>query len=152
MTVTIRPIEQSDKSQYSSLFAAYLVFYKAQLPEKILEKTWERFFDDKEPVYAAVAFDDESPEKLIGFVTYVFHRSTWQYNDVIYLHDLFVDPEVRSRGTGRKLIEYVYGEADKHEVAKVYWHTQIFNHRAQLLYTKVGVRDDFVSYQRPAKK
>lgn len=148
---SIRPIAEADKPAYDKLFGEYLVFYKASLPQKILDKTWERFFDDKEPIFAAVAVDDKSKE-IVGFVTYVFHRSTWQYNDVIYLHDLYVSPDARNGGVGRDLIEYVYGEADKKDVAKVYWHTQAFNHRAQLLYTKVGFRDDFVSYQRPPKK
>jgi D-amino-acid N-acetyltransferase len=148
MTVTTRQIEKTDKKQFDKHFGEYLVFYKASLPENILNKTWERFFDDSEPVYAAVAYDDDAPEKLLGFVTWVLHRSTWWYTDVIYLHDLYVSPDARCGGIGRKLIEHVYADADKREIKKVYWHTQIFNHRAQLLYTKVGRRDDFVSYQR----
>lgn len=148
MTVAIRPIEQGDKDQFYDLFSQYLVFYKAELPESTRSKAWERFFDKSEPVWAAVAFDEVDPTKLVGFVTWVFHRSTWTETDVIYLHDLFVDPSVRCSGIGRKLIESVYADADKHGIKKVYWHTQQFNHRAQLLYTKVGRRDDFVSYQR----
>ena len=151
MSSQIRPIEKADNDQFFSLFGEYLVFYKASLQDKVRETTWERFFDNKEPVYAAVAFSSESPEKLVGFVTWVLHRSTWTYNDVLYLHELYVSPNVRSNGIGRKLIEHVYADADRRKITKVYWQTQTFNHRAQLLYTKVGVRDVFVTYQRPKK-
>lgn len=145
---TLSFITEADKPEWLGLWAQYLTFYKASLPETTTNKTFARFLDASEPVWAIVLRDDET-KKMIGFVTYVYHRSTWLENDTIYLHDLFVDPEVRSKGNGRKLIEAVYAEADKHDIKKVYWHTQRFNHRAQLLYTKVGVRDDFVSYQRP---
>jgi D-amino-acid N-acetyltransferase len=148
---SVRPIETKDKEQFFELFSGYLEFYKSTLTDHVRQTTWNRFFDDSEPVYAAVAHNEENPHKLIGFVTWVLHRSTWSDNHVIYLHDLFVDPECRLKGTGRKLIEYVYADADKRDIGKVYWHTQTFNHRAQLLYTKVGFRDEFVSYQRHKK-
>lgn len=149
---SVRPIEQKDKEQFFNLFSGYLEFYKSTLTDHVRQTTWNRFFDDKEPVYAAVAYAEGTSNKVIGFVTWVFQRSTWYENDIIYLHDLYVDPEQRLHGVGRKLIEYVYAEADKHDIGKVYWTTQIHNHRAQLLYTKVGYRDEFVSYQRPPKK
>uniref|UniRef100_A0A7E4ZZ94 N-acetyltransferase domain-containing protein n=1 Tax=Panagrellus redivivus TaxID=6233 RepID=A0A7E4ZZ94_PANRE len=152
MTITIRPVAQADKAQFRALFQAYLIFYKSELPEIALDTTWNRFFDTNEPVNAAVAIDDAQPDKVIGFVTWVFHRSTWFVNDIIYLQDLFVDPESRNVGAGRKLIEHVYAEADKHNVPKVYWHTDSFNHRAQLLYTKVGIKNDKVCYVRPWQK
>lgn len=147
----VRPIEIGDKEQFFKLFSGYLEFYKSSLSDLVRQTTWSRFFDKDEPVYAAVAYEEEKPHQLLGFVTWVTHRSTWAVNDVIYLHDLYVDPDCRLRGIGRKLIEFVYEDADKREVGKVYWHTQSFNHRAQLLYTKVGYRDEFVSYQRPKK-
>lgn len=151
MSTTLSPITEADKPEWLGLWQQYLAFYHLEsLPESITNTTFARFLDPSEPVWALVLREGSTPDgKMIGFVHYVFHRSTLLENDCIYLHDLFVDPAVRSKGNGRKLIEAVYAEADKHEVKKVYWHTQRFNHRAQLLYTKVGVRDDFVSYQRP---
>lgn len=148
---TLSPIIASDKAEWVGLWQKYLTFYKTTLPDEVTNTTFDRFFDPKEPVHCIVARDDKSSE-MIGFVTYVFHRSTWLINDCIYLHDLFVNPDVRSKGNGRKLIEAVYAEADKNDIPKVYWHTQRFNHRAQLLYTKVGERDEMVSYQRPTPK
>ncbi|KAK9349813.1 acyl-CoA N-acyltransferase [Lipomyces doorenjongii] len=133
--VKIRPIEESDKESWLKLWEGYLVFYESTLDDKVTETTFSRFFDESEPVYAAVA--EAADGKLIGFVTWVTHRSTWAITDYIYLHDLFVAPETRLNGVGRKLIEHVI------------LHTQVHNHRAQLLYTKVGMRDGFVVYRWP---
>lgn len=150
MSYALSPITLEDKADWVNLWSQYLTFYKATLPESTTELTFKRFLDPAEPVHCIVLKDTSLPKSpMIGFVTYVFHRSTWLENDCIYLHDLFVDETKRCKGAGRTLIEAVYAEADKHTVKKVYWHTQRFNHRAQLLYVKVGERDQFVSYQRP---
>ncbi|KAG7196173.1 D-amino-acid N-acetyltransferase [Scheffersomyces spartinae] len=154
MSVTIRPIEKKDKEVWLHLWAGpggYLEFYKSKLPEAVSNNTFERFFDESEPVWCGVAVDDKTG-KVIGFATYLSHRTTWAIEDYVYLNDLFVSADCRLHGVGRKLIEYVYAEADKLGACRVYWHTQFENHRAQMLYTKVGFKSGFLTYQRPNSK
>lgn len=154
MSVTIRPIEAKDKEEWIQLWNgqedSYIVFYKAvdRITPEITETTFSRFLNPDEPVYSAVAVDD-STGKLIGFANYLTHRNTWTIGDALYLNDLFVSEKSRLKGTGRKLIEYIYGEADKFGCKKCYWSTQFENHRAQLLYTKVGKKSGFLLYTRP---
>lgn len=152
MSFTIRPIEEKDKPEWLQLWSgndSYLEFYKSldKVSTEVSDSTFKRFLDPKEPVYAAVAVDDAG--KLIGFAHYLTHRNTWTIEDSMYLNDLFVSSSCRLKGTGRALIEYVYAEADKLHCGKVYWSTQFENHRAQLLYTKVGVKAGFLTYRRP---
>lgn len=148
--MSIRPIERSDYDQWYQLWAGpngYLEFYKSKVPAAVSKNTFERFFDPSEPVYAAVAVDESGA--LIGFAHYVTHRNTWTIGDALYLNDLFVSNDNRLKGTGRKLIEYVYQEADRLKCEKTYWSTQFENHRAQMLYTKVGKKSGFLLYRRP---
>lgn len=152
MSFTIRPIEEKDKPEWLDMWrgeGSYLEFYKSLdvVPEAATETTFKRFFDASEPVYAIVAVNDAG--KLIGFAHYLTHRNTWTVEDSLYLNDLFVRGDSRLHGVGRALIEYVYKEADKLNAKKVYWSTQFENHRAQLLYTKVGVKAGFLIYRRP---
>ncbi|QBM90168.1 D-amino-acid N-acetyltransferase [Metschnikowia aff. pulcherrima] len=149
---TIRPISAEDKEQWVQLWSgedSYLKFYKSldKMTSEITNTTFNRFLDVNEPVYAAVATDETG--SLIGFATYLTHRNTWTVEDALYLNDLFVSSKSRLGGVGRKLIEFVYQEADKLGVKKVYWNTQFENHRAQLLYTKVGKKSGFLLYVRP---
>ncbi len=147
----IRPIERKDKEEWIELFSgkdSYLLFYKSELPQETVESTFERFFDDSIPVYAFVAVDARSG-RLIGFATYLTHYNTWSTKLTTYLNDLFVKPDCRLKGTGRLLINAVYNWADKEDSDKVYWHTQFENHRAQMLYTRVGKKAGFLSYVRP---
>lgn len=152
MSFTIRPIEEKDKAEWLELWRgkdSYLEFYKSLdvVPPEATETTFKRFLDPSEPVYACVAVDDSG--KLIGFAHYLTHRNTWTVENSLYLNDLFVLSASRLKGVGRSLIEYVYDEADKLKCPNVYWCTQFENHRAQLLYTKVGVKAGFLTYRRP---
>lgn len=147
MTVSIRAITAADKAAWIPLWHAYLTFYKSSVPEIVTDTTFSRFLNPKSPVFCYVA-EDTSDSSLVGFAAYLYHASTWMINDVIYLNDLYVNPNTRNGGVGRKLIEAIYDEAEKNDVLKVYWHTQRFNHTAQLLYTKVAVDDDRNVYKK----
>lgn len=147
MSITIRPITPSDKLTWLSHWSQYNTFYKRTIPENVTETTFSRFLDPETRMYCAVA-EDPSTSTTIGFITWYPHISTSSVQEIVYIHDLFVDPTVRNKGTGRKLIEYVYGEAEKIPASQVYWHTQYYNYVGQLLYTKVAERTDFVKYAK----
>ena len=153
MSVNIRPIEAKDESAWRKHWAAYNEFYErtGAITEEITATTFSRFLSKQNQIECAVAVLDKAPAgdldsgEVVGFVTWFPHPTTYSVEDVIYLQDLFVDPACRNGGIGRKLIEHVYAYANK-AGNKVYWHTQYFNHRAQLLYTKIGKRTDFIMY------
>lgn len=148
MSVQIRAIEKKDEEAWRNLWEQYNEFYKRTVPDNVTKTTFARFLDDKVPMYGAVAVDTSDNDKVVGFVHWYPHQSTSSIEEVVYLHDLFVDPNIRNKGAGRKLIEHVYEHARSIPAESVYWHTQYFNHRAQLLYTKVATRTDFVQYHK----
>ena len=75
--VRIRPIARPDHAEWRVLWDGYNAFYGREgptaLPGSITQATWERFFNENEPVHAFVA---EQDDKVIGLVHYLFHRST----------------------------------------------------------------------------
>lgn len=147
MPIQIRPIQEADKAAWEGLWEQYNQFYKRTIPSNVSNTTFSRFLDEDYRMYCVVAEDTDS-NSVIGFATYYPHQSTSDIEEVVYLHDLFVDPGVRNKGIGRQLIERVYEDSKKLGAVSVYWHTQYFNHRAQLLYTKVADRTDFVQYRK----
>lgn len=62
----------------------------------------------------------EQNEVLVGLVHYIFHPHTWKIEDVCYLRDLYVAPELRGCGVGRTLIEAVHAVSDVDGVSNVY--------------------------------
>lgn len=148
MPFRIRAITKEDESAWRGLWDQYNHFYeRTPFPEEVTATTFARFLDDNVRMYAAVAEDVET-NRMIGFVTWYPHPNTATIEEIVYLNDLFVDTTVRNHGAGRALIEHVCQHAKTIPATKVYWLTQHFNHRAQLLYTKVGKKSDFVHYTK----
>jgi GNAT superfamily N-acetyltransferase len=87
----------------------------------------------------------------VGLVHHIRHRSCWTTGDYVYLQDLFVSPDARSGGIGRKLIEYVYDFARAAGCARVHWLTHETNTHAMLLYDRIAERSGFVQYRRAIK-
>jgi GNAT superfamily N-acetyltransferase len=144
--VRTRPIEGRDRACWDALWRGYLAFYRHDLPRQVTEFTWNRLIDPAQPLHGFVATDVE--ERVLGFVHYLFHPSTWSLTAYCYLEDLFVDPAGRGRGTGRALIEAVYRVADAQGATRVYWHTENTNARAQILYHQVASLTPFLQFRR----
>jgi GNAT superfamily N-acetyltransferase len=145
----VRPVELRDYIQWIPLWLGYNAFYgrfgTTALDPEITRVTWERFFDESEPVYALVA---ELNGKLLGMTHFLYHRSTSALKPVCYLQDLFTDPDIRGRGIGRALIESVYEQAKRTGSSRVYWLTHETNATAMKLYDQVADRSGFVQYRK----
>ncbi|KAK9781780.1 hypothetical protein SCAR479_01651 [Seiridium cardinale] len=148
MSTTTRPIRKEDESEWRHYWAAYNDFYKRTISEEVTAATFSRFLDSNVQMFCAVAID-ESTDKIIGFATWFPHLSTSSVSPKVYLNDLFVDPDIRSKGVGGKLIDHV-SEHSKNVLGadSLYWLTQHFNHAAQLLYVKKATKSDFVHYTK----
>ena len=141
----LRGVEQKDFMQWNTLWKLYQEFYQVSLKEELSTLTFERLLNKSEPMECFV-FEDG--EKIVGFVLFIFHRSTWSERDSCYLQDLFVSPNCRSKGIGKQLIEAVYAEAKKKDCAKVYWLTHESNSTARILYDHVAENVGFIQYRK----
>jgi GNAT superfamily N-acetyltransferase len=148
-TVKIRDLSRSDHEQWLPLWDGYNAFYgrsgPTALPPEITATTWQRFFDEEEPMHALVA---ELDGRLVGLTHYLFHRSTTLLAPICYLQDLFTVPERRRSGVGRALIEAVYERAAQAGSARVYWQTHETNLIAQRLYEQLAERSGFIVYRK----
>lgn len=127
------------------LWSGYLEFYGATVTQETTDLTWSRMLDPAEPIDATLAWQGS---EAVGLVHCVRHRSTWTAGDYCYLQDLFVAPETRGRGIGRRLIEHVYATAEAQGCSRVYWLTHESNADAMALYDKVAGRSGFLQYRK----
>jgi GNAT superfamily N-acetyltransferase len=146
MTLTIRALEEKDKSQWLKLWAGYLEFYKSTISPEQTELTWKRLINNELKMFGFVA---ESEEGVIGFTHCLFRPSTWTETDYCYLEDLFVDPNIRGKGVGRALMNRVFDFAKEKDSKRVYWTTQEFNKTARILYDSITPVSEFVQYRLP---
>ena len=146
MTLTIRALEEKDKSQWIKLWAGYLEFYKSTISPEQTELTWKRLINNELKMFGFVA---ESEDGIIGFTHCLFRPSTWTETDYCYLEDLFVDPNIRGKGVGRALMNRVFDFAKEKDSKRVYWTTQEFNKTARILYDSITPVSEFVQYRLP---
>ncbi|MBA86293.1 GNAT family N-acetyltransferase [Thalassobius sp. S69A] len=146
MALGIRPLQASDRAEWRRLWTAYLEFYESSVSEDVYEATFARQISAEHPNQGAfLAILDG---RAVGLVHYILHRHNWRIEDVVYLQDLYADPDVRGQGIGRALIQEVYDFADKNGTPSVYWMTQEFNTTARQLYDRIAHVTPFIKYQR----
>jgi len=143
--IEIRSVAVADFDAWLTLWRGYQAFYKTDIPMDTTLRTWVRMLDPAEPVFAAVAVMDG---RIVGIVHWIMHRSCWTAGDYCYLQDLYVEPDIRGAGIGRKLIEHVYAKAAEAQCSRVWWLTHETNTDAMQLYDRIADRSGFVQCRK----
>src|SRR5690349_20583898 len=127
----IRDAVPSDEPTLRALWAAYVAFYEAEVPEEVTAKTWERLIHKQDGLFCRIAEKDGA---ACGFSLSVLHAGTWPAAPVCYLEDLFVAPEHRGKGIGEALIRDLVSTAQARGWSRLYWHTRASNAAARSVY------------------
>ena len=144
--VNIRPLTRADEPEWRRLWTGYLEYYESTVSEEVYRTTFERLVSDVDNEFSGLIAEIDG--QSVGLTHYLFHRSCWSVENVCYLQDLFVEPELRGKSIGRALIEAVYDAADKAGHPGVYWMTQHFNQVGRRLYDRVAQQSPFIVYER----
>lgn len=85
----------------------------------------------------------------IGFAVWFHNYSTFLGRAGLYLEDLFVSPQWRGRGVGRRLLAYVARIAVNRGCGRMEWSVLNWNEPALGFYRKLGARamDDWTVYR-----
>lgn len=148
----IRKATLQDLDQLTNLFDQYVVFYKNPSNiEKHKAYLKERIENNEATIF--LAFDENNPEKAIGFTLIYVSFSSLALNKILILNDIYVDPNVRKNGVGQKLIIQAVALAKELGSNLIRLRTAKSNTVAQGFYTKMGfVREDYLySYDLTVK-
>lgn len=144
-TPQIRPATPADEAAWRQLWAGYLRFYRAEVPEHVTAGTWARLLDPESQMGCLLAEQDGT---VIGLCNYLFHANTWSLAPTCYLQDLYVDPAARGSTAARALIESCEAIACDHGAFRLYWLTQEYNGPARSLYDTITPRSSFIVYRK----
>lgn len=139
--VEIEPVRVVDLPVLMPMLRAYCDFYGVEPRDDRLVALCRALIDDPQEgsqLIARAVGPDGDPGDPVGFATIFW---TWQTLDAArigVMNDLYVVPEARGAGVGRKLIEGCRGLCRTRGAKKLVWDTAPDNHTAQRLYDSTG--------------
>lgn len=140
----IRPLAFQDFPQWLPLWDGNNLGTRNQ---DVTTRTWERLTDtDNTQVNGLCA---EMNGEMTGIVHYILHPTTGAINPVCYMQDVYVSPDHRRKGIGKRLVEEVTKIGAREKWARMYWLTQADNKEAKAMYENFGIKLDFTFYVLP---
>lgn len=91
-----------------------------------------------EPKFRVVIAEWEG--KPAGFAFFFFSYSTWEGHPSLFLEDLFVRPEFRGKGIGKKLMIYLAQLALQENCRRFVWQVLDWNTPSIQFYESLGAR------------
>lgn len=144
MSITIRPLAETDRSRWEVLFQDYAIFYKTTITADGMNSVWQWIFDPDNAFWCDVAEDKNGD--VVGFTHYHLLPRPVSGGMICFLSDLFVDPACRGCGVGRALIDQIVQFVNESKLPNLRWLTQEFNYSARNLYDSYVPKSDFILY------
>ena len=136
--ILIRLAEKQDVSTILS-FIKDLAEYEKLTDEVIAdEESLENFLFSTRPF--AEVFIAEYGMKPVGFALFFHTFSTFMGKPGLYLEDLYVKPEMRGKGVGKKLFRKVAQIALERDCGRLEWSVLNWNEPAIGFYKKLGAQ------------
>ncbi|CAI7565642.1 unnamed protein product [Penicillium manginii] len=145
----ITKLNSNDFNEWAALFRAYIDFYETTIPEEQYRKTFERIIDTKSDLYGLAMRrqqDGSSDGKMIAIAHFFPQQTPWSEKNIMLLNDLFVDPAIRGKGLGRKVIQAVADISKEMGCLRLQWLTKHDNFTARRLYDTMADAS-FVQYR-----
>lgn len=118
------------------LIKAYQEFYGVKdIDEKKNTRHFSQFIEDHT---RGMLFVTEIEQRAIGFATIYFGFSSTLAEEVAILNDLYVLPEFRGKGHGKKLFNHALKAVKERDIKRIQWLTAKNNKTAQKLYDSSG--------------
>jgi GNAT superfamily N-acetyltransferase len=99
------------------------------------EELAKTLFSANTHVHTIIGYNDNKP---VGFALYFFNYSTFKGKVGLYLEDLFVIPEMRGKGFGKKLLVELGKIAKENNCARFEWSVLDWNKPAIDFYKSLG--------------
>lgn len=131
--IVIRKAKPEDVSDILSLIKELADFEKGLDQVTVTEGDLRRDGFGKNPLfYALIA---EKNLEVLGIAVYFYTYSTWN-GKTLYLEDLIVRKNSRSKGIGKQLMEEIIKIGQEQQVHRISWQVLDWNVEAQKFYKK----------------
>ena len=143
----IRSAKPEDLSEIASLIKELADYERA--PEQAIatiEDLSAALFGPSPKVFCEIV---EVDGVVLGFAIWFLNFSTWQGKHGIYLEDLFIRPQYRGSGWGRKLLEHLAAKCIENNWGRFQWWVLDWNEPAIEFYKALGAApmDEWTVYR-----
>ncbi|MCB1180265.1 MAG: GNAT family N-acetyltransferase, partial [Leptospiraceae bacterium] len=132
-------IRKANKDDIPDIFKLILELAKFEKLEKEFAASKEdmesQFFGENPKVFSLVA---DLNGQIIGYAIYFYNYSTFLSKHGIYLEDLYVKQEHRSRGIGKSLLLELKAICEKENLGRFEWAVLNWNTPAKEFYKSIG--------------
>ncbi|MGD8779461.1 MAG: GNAT family N-acetyltransferase [Ignavibacteria bacterium] len=135
-SLLIRKAEKKD-SEIILYFINQLAKYEkleheVEATEELIEKN---IFGEGSNVEALICYRDDKP---VAFAVYFYNFSTFLAKPGLYLEDIFVLPEMRGKGIGKKMLTHIAKIAVEKGCGRFEWAVLDWNEPAINFYKSIG--------------
>jgi GNAT superfamily N-acetyltransferase len=136
MNIKIRKASKKDSKEVIRLINELAEFEKLDPPDKTAIKNLIKdIYSKNSPIKVLVA---EADKKLIGYAFYFYTYSTFLAKKTLYLEDIYISNEYRSKGLGKIFFNELVKAAKKNKCGRMEWHVLDWNVNAIKFYEKLG--------------
>lgn len=142
---------QREDTELVLKFIKELADYEELLDEVVADKeTLEESLFDREMAEVIIA---EYQDKPVGFALFFHNFSTFLGKPGIYLEDLYVKPEYRGNGFGKKLLAFLADLTVKRDCGRLEWWVLDWNKSSIDFYESLGAKamDEWTVYRLTGK-
>lgn len=143
----IRPADIDDCKTILHFITELAIYEKAEHEVLATEQTIKHsIFSEKSHVNALICECEGVP---IGIAIYFYNYSTWLAKPGLYLEDLYISPEYRGQGAGKKLLQNLANIAIDNGCGRFEWSCLDWNQTSRDFYQAVGAieQSEWVGYR-----
>jgi len=118
MTISLKPLDREDKDGWLELWQGFLENYGENALAHLTFSTFDKLVTKEHPLRSRIALDEN--QRIVGFIHYFLHDSTWQTRESCFIEDLYVAKDMRRQGIGRQLLDDVARVAGINRWSRMY--------------------------------
>ena len=118
MTISLKPLDREDKDGWLELWQGFLENYGENALAHLTFSTFDKLVTKEHPLRSRIALDEN--QRVVGFIHYFLHDSTWQTRESCFIEDLYVAKDMRRQGIGRQLLDDVARVAGINHWSRMY--------------------------------
>lgn len=147
MDISIRNAAESDSATIAVYLKKLAEYEKLSEYCNVTESQIRDLMNEENGLYALIA---EKGNVIVGIMTYYFYKiATFSGKRVLYIEDVFIDPEYRRCGAGKMLFDRIKVIGTESHCSRLEWKCLDWNTPAQNFYEKIGgkcEKDEWLTY------